>query len=50
MNLRPNILSNDLINLFFVQAQHMDMIIRRISMLINKQAKKKERNRKKTCV
>jgi hypothetical protein len=50
MNLRPNILSNDLINLFFVQAQHMDMIIRSISMLINKQTKKKKETEKKTCV
>jgi hypothetical protein len=47
MNLRPNMLSNDLINLFFIQAQHMDMIIRSISMLINKQTKKKRKKQKK---
>ncbi len=47
MNLRPNMLSNDLINLFFIQAQHMDMIIRSISMLINKQTKKKKETEKK---
>jgi len=47
MNLRPNMWNNDLINLFFIQAQHMDMIIRSISMLINKQTKKKKETEKK---